>query len=228
MANQPAKILIVDDDEAVLRGLKRALVLEGYQVECLSDGEALLNHDELDRVDLLILDVMLPGIDGFTVCGRVKPNFDLPILMLTARDTVPDRVQGLDEGADDYLVKPFAMAELSARVRALLRRHAGPSSQKLEFEDLTLDLVGCEAARAGRFLPLTPLEFQLLTVFMRHPRQVLTREQLCLQVWGYAFEGESNFINVAVMELRHKLEADGRTRLIQTARGFGYALRTEQ
>lgn len=223
----PAAILVVDDDPSVLSALRRALVLEGYQVSTAADGEAALEMIGTSRPDLLVLDVMLPGIDGFRLCARARELSGAPILMLTAKDTVPDRVSGLDHGADDYLVKPFAIDELMARVRALLRRAAGHSSRTLQYEDLLLDLDTHEAFRGDEPLSLSPLDFQLLTVFLQHPRQVLSREQLCQQVWGFDFEGESNFVNVAVMELRRKIESEGRPRLIQTVRGFGYALRAE-
>ena len=218
--------MVVDDDASVLSALRRALVLEGYQVATASDGEAALDLMGTSQLDLLILDVMLPGIDGFTVCSRARELSGAPILMLTAKDTVPDRVSGLDHGADDYLVKPFAIDELMARVRALLRRQAG-HSRTLQYEDLVLDLDTHEVFRGDEPLSLSPLDFQLLTVFLQHPRQVLSREQLCQQVWGFDFEGESNFVNVAVMELRRKIASEGRPRLIQTVRGFGYALRAE-
>ncbi|MBI4213759.1 MAG: response regulator transcription factor [Chloroflexi bacterium] len=221
-----ASIMVVDDDASVLSALRRALVLEGYQVTTAADGEAALEMIGTSQPDLLILDVMLPGIDGFTVCSRAREMSHVPILMLTAKDTVPDRVSGLDHGADDYLVKPFAIDELMARVRALLRRQAG-HSRTLQYEDLVLDLDTHEAFRGDEPLNLSPLDFQLLSVFLKHPRQVLSREQLCQQVWGFDFEGESNFVNVAVMELRRKIESEGQPRLIQTVRGFGYALRVE-
>jgi two-component system response regulator MprA len=222
-----ARILVVDDDPAVLSGLRRALTLEGYEVLVAEDGDAALAVASADGPDLVILDVMLPDIDGFDVCRRLRARSDTPVLLLTARDTVPDRVAGLDHGADDYLVKPFALDELLARVRALLRRAQPQTGQVLAYADLVVDLTAHEASRGGEALKLTPREYELLSVFLRHPRQVLSREQLCQQVWGYAFEGESNFVDVAVKELRRKLEGDGRPRLIQTVRGYGYALRED-
>jgi two-component system response regulator MprA len=177
--------------------------------------------------DLVVLDVMLPGLDGLTVCERLRAASSTPILMLTAKDTVEDRVTGLDRGADDYLVKPFALDELLARARALLRRAQPHGEKALQYADLTIDLDTREAFRGGEPLRLTPREYDLLVVFLRHPRQVLSREQLSQQVWGFAFEGESNFVDVAVKELRKKLEAGDRPRLIQTVRGVGYALREE-
>jgi two-component system response regulator MprA len=221
------RILLVDDDPAVLSGLRRALALENYEVVLAEDGEAALGAAAAQRVDLVVLDVMLPGLSGFTVCRKLRATSpSLPILMLTARDTVPDRVAGLDSGADDYLVKPFAIDELLARVRALLRR-AQPPAEVLTYADLRVDLQAREAYRGDQLLRLTPREYDLLQVFIRHPRQALSREQLCEQVWGFDFEGESNFVDVAVKDLRRKLEAAGPSRLIQTVRGFGYALRQE-
>lgn len=217
------EILVVDDDPAVLSALRRALALEGYQVVVAADGETALAITANHLPDLVILDVVLPGVGGLAVCQQLRAKSPLPILMLTAKDTVPDRVAGLDHGADDYLVKPFVLDELMARVRALLRR--APNRQVLRYADLLLDCQTREAFRAGQRLHLTPREHDLLEVFLRHPRQALSREQLCEAVWGYSFQGESNFVDVAIMELRKKLERDGRPRLIQTVRGYGYALR---
>lgn len=222
-----SRVLVVDDDPAVLSGLRRTFVLEGYEVSVAEDGEAALDQAHDRPFDLIVLDVMLPGLDGLEVCRRLRELSPTPILMLTARDTVPDRVAGLDHGADDYLVKPFALDELMARARALLRRSRAAHETALEYADLTLSPATREAFRAGAPLKLTPREYDLLAVFLRHPRQALSREQLCQQVWGYAFEGESNFIDVAVKELRKKLAADGGSRLIQTVRGHGYALRED-
>ena len=222
------RILLVDDDPAVLRGLHRVLALEGYDVLEAAEGESALVAAETQAPDLVVLDVMLPGLDGMTVCRQLREHApSLPVLMLTGRDTVPDRVAGLDAGADDYLVKPFAAAELLARVRALLRRANPATNSTLSFGDLTADLQAREAYIDGARLTLTPREFELLIMFLRHPRQALSREQLSHQVWGFEFEGESNFIDVAVKELRKKLEASGHPRLIQTVRGYGYALREE-
>ncbi|MHB8618755.1 MAG: response regulator transcription factor [Chloroflexota bacterium] len=220
-----ARVLLVDDDPAVLSSLRRALTVEGYEVLVAEDGEQGLAAAASHEPELVVLDVMLPGIDGLTVCERLRAVSPMPILMLTARDTVPDRVAGLDHGADDYLVKPFAVDELLARARALLRRSQTQAGEALAYEDVILDVTTREAFRGGEPLKLSPREYELLAVFMRHPRQALSREQLCQQVWGYAFEGESNFVDVAVKELRKKLEAGDRRRLIQTLRGHGYALR---
>ena len=222
-----ARVLVVDDDPAVLSGLRRALVLEGYDVDVAEDGETALAVAQDQSPDLVVLDVMLPGLDGMTVCQRLRARATTPILMLTARDTVHDRVAGLDSGADDYLVKPFALDELLARTRALLRRAYPEAGNVLELADLRLNLDTREAFRDGEPLRLSPREFELLALFLRHPRRVLSREQLCQHVWGYAFEGESNFIDVAIKELRRKLEEGDRPRLIQTVRGYGYALREE-
>ncbi|MBV9119537.1 MAG: response regulator transcription factor [Chloroflexi bacterium] len=221
-----ARILVVDDDPAVLSGLRRALALEGYDVLTADSGEAALTTAYSGRPDLVVLDVMLPGIDGFAVCHELRRESATPILMLTARDTVPDRVAGLDRGADDYLVKPFAVDELAARIRALLRRTHNDPDERLTYGGVVVDQGAREVFRDGETLRLTPREYDLLVVFLKHPRQAMSREQLCQQVWGYAFDGESNFVDVAVKELRKKLEADGqKPRLIQTARGFGYMLR---
>ncbi|HVA26047.1 MAG TPA: response regulator transcription factor [Chloroflexota bacterium] len=221
-----ARILVVDDDPGVLSGLRRALALDGYEVLAAEDGEKALELAASKKPDLVVLDVMLPELDGLAVCEQLRSKSSVPILMLTAKDTVPDRVAGLDRGADDYLVKPFALNELLARVRAQLRR-AEPMEHVLMYRDITLESRTRQAFRAEQTLRLTPREYELLAVFLRHPKQALSREQLCQMVWGYAFEGESNFVDVAVKELRKKLEADGRPRLIQTIRGFGYALREE-
>ncbi|HUZ78895.1 MAG TPA: response regulator transcription factor [Chloroflexota bacterium] len=218
---------MVDDDPAVLSGLRRALALDGYEVSVAEDGEAALRAADERLPDLVVLDVMLPGVDGFAVCEQLRAMSSVPVLMLTARDTVPDRVAGLDRGADDYLVKPFAIDELLARVRANLRRSQPQTGELLTYADVRLDTLTREAFRAGQPLRLTPREYELLLAFIMHPRQALSREQLSQSVWGYAFEGESNFVDVAVKELRKKLEASGHGRIIQTVRGFGYALREE-
>jgi two-component system, OmpR family, response regulator MprA len=222
-----ARVLVVDDDPGVLSGLRRTFVLAGYAVEVAENGESALAVAAAQPFDLVVLDVMLPGLDGLTVCERLRAAASTPILMLTARDTVVDRVTGLDRGADDYLVKPFALDELLARARALLRRSQPQGEKALQYADLALDADTREAYRGGEPVKLTPREYDLLAMFLRHPRQALSREQLSQQVWGFAFEGESNFVDVAVKELRKKLEAGDRPRLIQTVRGVGYALREE-
>lgn len=225
MASGAVRVLLVDDDPGVLHGLRRALVLEGYVVFTAEDGNAALSQMDNDAPDLVVLDVVLPGIDGLEVCRRIRASSDVPILLLTARDTVPDRVFGLDGGADDYLVKPFALEELLARIRVLLRRSQHSLESALAFADVRLDFSTHEVSRAGQPLLLTAHQFTLLAVFLRHPRQALYRDQLCALAWGHDFQGESNFVDVSVMELRRKLEAGGKTRLIQTVRGVGYALR---
>ncbi len=222
-------LLIIEDDEGVARFVKRALETEGYIVDIAPDGETGLAKTFQNFPDLIILDWMLPGIDGLEVCRRIR-NRDqkVPILMLTAKDSVPDRVLGLDSGADDYLVKPFSIDELLARVRVLLRRRRAqtpPKPKTYQFADLVLDTGTRQARRGDRVIELTTKEYQLLETFMRHPRQVLTRDQLYDQVWGYDFGRESNVLDVYVRYLRRKLEAEGEPRLLHTVRGVGYVLR---
>jgi len=224
--NRSARVLLVDDDPAVLSGLRRALALEGYEVVAAEDGETALLGVGVHAPDIVILDVMLPGMDGLTACEKIRASSSVPILMLTARDTLPDRVAGLDSGADDYLVKPFAADELLARVRALLRR-TNPHPEALRYADIRIDPHTREAFRGDDPLTLTPHEYELLVCFLKHPRQALSREQLCQHVWGYSYVGESNFVDVAVKELRKKLRVEGKSGLIQTVRGYGYALRAE-
>jgi len=219
------RILIIEDDEGILRVLRRALIYENYQVETALDGESGLNLAHDWRPDLVILDLMLPGIDGLEVTQRMRMDGNIPILMLTAKDTVTDRVQGLDSGADDYMTKPFDLDELLARVRALLRRTQLERAPVLTFLDLTLDTSTRQAIRKGRYIPLTAKEYDLLELFMRHPRQVMTREMIFDRVWGYDFGGESNVLDVYIRYLRQKLENEGENRLIHTVRGVGYVLR---
>lgn len=221
-----ARILAVDDDQAILDVLRLAFSFEGYEMIAALDGEAAIKLFHAQQPDLVILDVSLPGLDGFTVCERLRGiSSSVPILILTGRDAVPDRVTGLSHGADDYLVKPFAVEELMARIQALLRRTQGEMPEALSFADLYVNLSTHEAFRGDSPLQLTPREYQLLTVLLRNPRQVLSREQLSQQAWGYTYRGESNFIDVTVKDLRRKLEEGDKPRLIQTVRGFGYALR---
>ena len=222
------KILIVEDEEQIASFLRRGLTYEGYEVETAADGTTALGKARDARPDLVVLDLMLPGMDGLEVCRRLRTaHSSLPILILTARDSVSDRVQGLDAGSDDYMVKPFALAELLARVRALLRR-AGPGEPEvLQFADLKLDTGTRQVYRADTRIELTSKEFDLLELFLRHPKQVLTRETIYDRVWGYDFGGESNIIEVYIRYLRQKLEADGRSRLLFTVRGVGYVLREE-
>jgi|YelNatPaOPRAMG01_1025707.scaffolds.fasta_scaffold12126_3 two-component system response regulator MprA len=221
------RILIIEDDEAVLKILKRVLAYDGYQVDTALDGQSGLNLARDQRPDLVILDWMLPGMDGLEVCRRLRAGGNAPILMLTAKDTIQDRVQGLDAGADDYLVKPPDMDELLARVRALLRRTQPERAQVLSFADLTLDTGTRQATRHGRVISLTAKEYELLDLFLRHPRQVLTRDMIFDRVWGYDFGGESNVLDVYIRYLRQKLEAEGEARLLHTVRGVGYVLREQ-
>lgn len=220
-------ILLVDDDEAVLSGLRSALSLEGYKVITALNGESAVLLARDHTPDLVVLDVMLPGLDGYAVCQRLRAMSSVLVLMLTGRHTVWDRVAGLDGGADDYLVKPFDIDELLARVRALIRRTHPNDQGSLSYADVRLNLATREAYRGEDPLPISTREFDLLEAFVRHPRQVLTRDQLSQSVWGHTFEGESNFVDVAVKELRKKLEANHRPRILQTVRGYGYALREE-
>ena len=222
------KILVVEDDEGIAGTLFRGLTFEGYKVVTAVDGPGGLAIVRDDPPDLVILDWMLPGLDGLEVCKRLRAAGSTPILMLTAKDAIADRVQGLDAGADDYLVKPFAFDELLARVRALLRR-AKPveGGEVLKFADLVLDTSAREVRRGPHKLELTAKEFDLLELFMRHPRQVLTRDMIYDRIWNYDFGGESNIIEVYVRYLRQKTEVADGVRLLQTVRGIGYVLREE-
>jgi two-component system response regulator MprA len=220
------KILVVDDERAVRESLRRALELEGYEIELAADGGEALAQLESDQPDAVILDVLMPGVDGLEVCRRLRRSGNrIPILMLTARDAVENRVEGLDAGADDYVTKPFALDELLARVRALLRRTANGSGERLRFADLELDPGTREVRRADARIELTRTEFSLLELFMLNPRQVLTRSIIFERVWGYDFGFASNSLDVYIGYLRRKTEAGGKSRLIQTVRGVGYALR---
>jgi two-component system response regulator MprA len=228
--SQPTSyVAIVDDDSAIRSALGRALRMENYDVELFEDGATALKAIQLRAPDALVLDLQLPDIDGLEVCRRIRRSGDTtPILMLTARNAVNDRVEGLDVGADDYLVKPFDLAELLARLRALLRRHnvSDVDGTVLRFEDLTLNPATREVHRGTRLIELTKIEFDLLELFLRHPRQVLTRDQILDLVWGYNFDSGTNSLAVYIGYLRRKLEEDNKPRLIQTVRGVGYALRT--
>jgi two-component system response regulator MprA len=221
------KILIVDDERAVRESLRRALELEGYEIELAEDGaEALERLDAEPEPDAMVLDVLMPRMDGLEVSRTVRRSGSrLPILMLTARTQVEDRVEGLDAGADDYLTKPFALEELLARVRALLRRTGDGSGETLRFADLVLDPGTREVTRGGERIELTRTEFSLLELFMLNPRQVLTRSLIFERVWGYDFGFASNSLDVYIGYLRRKTEAGGKPRLIHTVRGVGYALR---
>jgi two-component system, OmpR family, response regulator MprA len=221
------RLLVVDDEPAVRESLRRAFALEGYAVELAPDGAAALRALEAaDEPDAVVLDVLMPHVDGVTVCRRLRERGSrVPVLMLTARETVGDRVAGLDAGADDYLAKPFALEELLARIRALLRRSAPAADDLLRFADLELDTGTREVRRGGRPIDLTRTEFHLLELLLRNPRQVLTRSLILERVWGYDFGPTSNSLDVYVGYLRRKTEADGEPRLIHTVRGVGYALR---
>lgn len=219
------RVLVVDDDPAVSGSIGRALRLEGYQAETVGTGSAALEALALDPPDALILDLQLPDVDGLEVCRRLRhAGDDTPVLMVTARDAVDNRVEGLDAGADDYLVKPFALVELLARLRALLRRRS-QEGEILRFGDLTLDLATREGKRGNESFSLTRIEFDLLELFLRHPRQVLTREVILDRVWGYNFDSTTNSLAVYVGYLRRKTETGDAPRLIQTVRGVGYTLR---
>jgi two-component system, OmpR family, response regulator MprA len=220
------RILVVDDDLAVCRSIDRALRLEGYEVDTVASGGEALEAVASNSPDALVLDLQLPDLDGLAVCRRIREaGDDIPILMLTARHGIDDRVQGLDAGADDYLVKPFALEELLARLRALLRRRFENEGGVLRFGELTLDLASREAHRGARAFTLTRIEFDLLELFLRHPRQVLTREVLLNRVWGFDFDSGTNSLAVYVGYLRRKTEAGGEPRCIHTVRGVGYVLR---
>jgi two-component system response regulator MprA len=223
MGAQP-RLLVVDDDGRIAAALQRALSYEGYAVELAADGPSALQSAAARPPDLVVLDIMLPGTDGLEVCRRLRSTSDVPILMLTALDGVRERVHGLDTGADDYLVKPFAPEELLARIRALLRRSPS-NAAPLAYGDLTLDPAAHEARRGERRVDLTAVEFQLLEYFLRNPRCVLARDQILHAVWGYGAETSSNLVDVYVGYLRAKLESGGRPRLVQTVRGVGYVLR---
>ncbi|MFW3461072.1 response regulator transcription factor [Streptomyces microflavus] len=234
--DDPQRILIVDDEPAVREALQRSLAFERYGTRVAVDGYDALAMAEAYAPDLIVLDIQMPRMDGLTAARRIRATGSTtPILMLTARDTVGDRVTGLDAGADDYLVKPFELDELFARIRALLRRSSyaasaagaqAPDDDVLSFADLRMDLATREVTRGDRRVELTRTEFTLLEMFLAHPRQVLTREQILKAVWGFDFEPSSNSLDVYVMYLRRKTEAGGEPRLVHTVRGVGYALRT--
>jgi two-component system response regulator MprA len=221
------RILVVDDERAVRDSLRRALELEGYDVDLAADGEeALERFGQNGEPDAVVLDILMPKMDGLEVCRRLRrEGHRLPVLMLSARDEVENRVAGLDAGADDYVTKPFALEELLARLRALLRRTTGGSGEVLRFADLELDPKTREVRRAGESVDLTRTEFSLLELFLLNPRQVLTRSVIFERVWGYDFGFSSNSLDVYIGYLRRKTEAGDRPRLIQTVRGVGYALR---
>ncbi|MEU8357898.1 response regulator transcription factor [Nonomuraea fuscirosea] len=228
--NEPARLLVVDDEPALREALQSSLEFEGYKVVTAVDGQEALDAVATDSFDAVLLDVMMPRLDGLTACRRLRASGNhIPVLMLTARDAVGDRVSGLDAGADDYLVKPFELDELLARVRALLRRGAlsagTPEGDSLSYGDLRMDPSTREVTRGERRLDLTRTEYLLMELFLAHPRQVLTRDQILSEVWGFDFEPTSNSLDVYVMYLRRKTEAGGEPRVIHTVRGVGYVLR---
>ncbi|MFD0697514.1 response regulator transcription factor [Paenibacillus sp. GCM10027628] len=223
------QILVIDDDEKITSMLRRGLAFEGYSVATAGNGSEGLKQMLISEPDLLILDVMMPQIDGWEVVRRVRESgSEVPILMLTAKDEISDRVKGLDLGADDYLVKPFALEELLARVRVLLRRRAERPEQptnRLVYEDITLDLDTREVFREDKLVELTTKEFDLLHLFMLNPKRVLSRDVIMEKIWGYDYSGESNVLEVYIALLRQKTEEYGHKRIIQTVRGAGYVLR---
>ncbi|MBA4420909.1 MAG: DNA-binding response regulator [Anaerolinea sp.] len=221
------KILVIEDDEAILRILRQGLAFESYLVETATDGQTGLIKAREWHPDLIVLDWMLPILDGLEVCRRLRTVNNVPVLMLTAKESIQDRVQGLDCGADDYMVKPFELDEFTARVRALLRRSQPERLPVLTFADLSLDTSTRQATRNGRVIQLTAKEYDLLDLFMRHPRQVLTREVFFDRVWGYDFGGESNVLDVYIRYLRQKLVIGDEQQLIHTARGVGYVMREQ-
>ncbi|MWV44137.1 response regulator [Paenibacillus sp. HJL G12] len=224
-----SKVLIIDDDEKIISMLRRGLAFEGYDIITANNGAEGLKSVLNSEPDLVILDVMMPQVDGFEVCRRLREGgIRVPILMLTAKDEIEHRVKGLDLGADDYLVKPFALEELLARVRALLRRKPGQEDSedhRLTFEDIILDVDSREVLREGKRLELTAKEFELLHLFMQNPKRVLSRDLIMDKIWGYDYSGESNVLEVYIAMLRQKTEEHGGRRLIQTIRGAGYILR---
>ncbi len=220
------RLLVVDDDQAVTSLLRRGFTYEGFSVQTASSGEEALRRVHEEPPDLVVLDLMMPGIDGIEVCRRLRgADARLPILILTARDAVPDEVAGLDAGADDYVTKPFSFDVLNARIRSLLRRKGGSQPETLRYLDLSLDVRGRVAYRGERRVDLTATEFDLLALLLGHAQRVLTKEQILERVWGYDFGGNTNIVEVYVRSLRIKLEAGGEPRLIQTVRGYGYVLR---
>jgi two-component system response regulator MprA len=224
-----ATVLIVDDDQKLLKMLQRTMIYEGLTVVTASNGQEALEQVDACQPEIIVLDWMMPKMDGLEVVQRLRAeNNQTHILMLTARDALENRVEGLESGADDYLVKPFSPVELVARIHAMLRRvEAKPSQQSATFEDISLDPISHQARMGEIELGLTPTEFELLHYFMRHPRQVLERSQILTNVWGYDFGGDDNVLEVYVGYLRKKLESDGHARLIHTVRGIGYVLRVE-
>ncbi|WP_394237586.1 response regulator transcription factor [Niallia oryzisoli] len=221
-----AKIVVIDDDQKIASMIRRGLTFEGYEVLVANNGREGLMKILEQPPDLVILDVMMPGIDGLEVCRRLRKDGNIPILMVTGRDSVADRVEGLETGADDYLVKPFAFEELVARVKALLRRTENNIAKDyIHFSDLTLNLASHSAKRNGRLIELSTTEYNLLELFMQNPKRILSRDLIMEKVWGYNFKGESNVLEVYVGYLRHKLENQNEPRLIHTVRGSGYVMK---
>lgn len=220
-----SRVLVIDDDDNIRTSLKRALSYAGFTVDVAEHGEAGLQQALVTPPDVVVLDVMMPGLSGVEVCRRLREADDIPILMLTAKDDIPDRVTGLEAGADDYLIKPFALEELVARLKALLRRRGHQETNQLSFADLAIDLGTREARRGSRLLQLTAKEFDLLYTFLRNPRHVLSRDQLLEEVWGFESGVDTHVLEVYVGYLRQKLEEQGEGRLIHTLRGVGYVLR---
>jgi DNA-binding response OmpR family regulator len=219
-------ILVVEDEHKIARFIQRGLEMEHYTVDVAYDGEEALNKIEINGYDLIILDLMLPKIDGVEVCKRIREKrIDTPIIMLTARDTVEDRIRGLDEGADDYVVKPFAFGELLARIRALLRREKTVKRTKLQIADLVLDPTNHEVTRGNKPIQLTSKEYRLLDYFMRRPGQVCTRTMIGEHIWGYNFVDNSNVIDVTISNLRKKIDGGSKIKLIQTVRDVGYKIK---
>ncbi|MBA2519858.1 MAG: response regulator transcription factor [Chloroflexia bacterium] len=226
--DSPARILVVDDDAEIRASLRRGLSIAGFTVLLAEDGAAALRQVRDDPPDLVVLDIMMPGLDGLDVVRRLRAGDEaLPVVLLTAKDAVPDRVAGLEAGADDYLVKPFALSELVARIRVRLRRQEATGNAELRFADVRLNTGAHEATRGDRLIALTNTEYELLRLFLLNPKQVLTRDRIYERVWGYEFVGESKVIEVYVRYLREKLEAGGEPRLIHTLRGAGYVLKEQ-
>jgi two-component system response regulator MprA len=224
-----SSILIVDDNQKVIDMLRRTLLYEGYEVLVAMDGQQALSQAQTHRPDVIVLDWLMPGLDGLEVARRVSRADHIPIIMLTAKDALEDRVMGLDSGADDYLIKPFEPEELLARIRALLRRSQPDEEDRmLTYDDLSLNPVTRQVRRGEQVILLSPKEYDLLLYFMRYPRRVHTRERILEVVWGYPFTGDSNVLEVHIGHLRSKLETGDKSRLIQTIRGVGYALRLEE
>jgi len=224
-AARTIRAVVVDDDERLLGVIKRGLRLHGFDVATFSDPRDALGYLKAGQADVVVLDVMMPDIDGVSFCRQLRLTQSIPILMLSARDTVPDRILGLESGADDYVTKPFEIAELAARLRALMRRTERETpDERLTFADVVLDLKRHVVTRGGDEIVLTPTEYRLLEYFLRNPESVVARDALTLSVWGYE-GGDSNYLDVHMGHLREKMEAKGRPRLIQTVRSFGYALR---